>query len=265
MPCEFYKRKYKDIWSKIINLSGNYPNNNRTLIYSLGISASQAFGSYGNNGWLHWSREEQWAVLYAQNFMLISFVWCLAFMSPSFLHRTFSLYHSIPFKNKVWVGSFFIVIAIQFVFCAVSLVNGPFHLSKIPWYVYFLGFIWPVIALPVQELVKMHDDKEFTRFQKRSKLEFSTKVRKKKKKLKSHEGKKRNWLFFKRFLLAWYAFASLKATFSLITFDYLLFPYYYYVFNFNTSLGERERSSHTDNNNWKKKLRVGCFIFCWEH
>ncbi|KAI7850620.1 hypothetical protein BDC45DRAFT_546585 [Circinella umbellata] len=147
-----------------------------TLIYSLGISASQAFGSYGNNGWLHWSREEQWAVLYAQNFMLIAFVWCLAFMSPSFLHRTYSLYHSIPFKNKVWVGSFFIVIAIQFVFCAVSLVNGPFHLSNIPWYVYFLGFIWPVIALPVQELVKMHDDKEFTRFQKRSKLEFSTKL-----------------------------------------------------------------------------------------
>ena len=190
-----YKTNIHLYLQKLINLTDKQQQqqqNNRTLIYSLGIPASQAFGSYGSNGWLHWSREEQWAVLYAQNFMLISFVWCLAFMSPSFLHRTFSLYHSIPFKNKVWVGSFFIVIAIQFVFCAVSLVNGPFHLSKIPWYVYFLGFIWPVIALPVQELVKMHDDKEFTRFQKRSKLEFSTKVRKKKKKLKSHEGKKRN-------------------------------------------------------------------------
>ncbi|KAI9484564.1 hypothetical protein BDB00DRAFT_854740 [Zychaea mexicana] len=150
-----------------------------TLIYSLGIPASQAFGGLGSSdrgGWLHWTREEQWAVLYAQNLMLISFVWCLAWMSPSFLHRTFSLYHSIPFKNKVWVGAFFIVIALQFVFCAVSLVHGPFQLASIPWYVYFLGLIWPVIAVPVQELVKMHDDKEFTRFQKRSKLEFSTKL-----------------------------------------------------------------------------------------
>ncbi|KAI8140299.1 hypothetical protein BJV82DRAFT_671729 [Fennellomyces sp. T-0311] len=147
-----------------------------TLINSLGIPASQAFGGLGSNGWLHWTREEQWAVLYAQNYMLIAFVWCLAWMSPSFLHRTFSLYHSIPFKNKVWIGAFFGVIILQFCFCAVSLANGPFQLGSIPWYVYFLGFIWPVIAVPAQELVKMHDDKEFTRFQKRSKLEFSTKL-----------------------------------------------------------------------------------------
>lgn len=74
------------------------------------------------------------------------------------------------------MGACVVVVVLQFCFCAVSLAHGPFHLSKIPWFVYFIGFIWPVVLLPVQELVKMHDNKEFTRFQKRSKLEFSTKV-----------------------------------------------------------------------------------------
>lgn len=49
----------------------------RTLIYSLGISMTDAFGKFGANGWYHWTTEEQWAVTYAQNFMLLSFVWYL--------------------------------------------------------------------------------------------------------------------------------------------------------------------------------------------
>ncbi|CEP15135.1 hypothetical protein [Parasitella parasitica] len=147
-----------------------------TLIYSLGISITEAFGKFGTNGWYHWTTEEQWAVTYAQNFMLLSFVWYLACISPSFLHRTSSLLEFIPFRNRIWIGAFFLSVILQFCFCAVSLAQGPFDLSIIPWFVYFLGFAWPIVLMPVQELVKMHDNKEFTRFQKRSKLEFSTKL-----------------------------------------------------------------------------------------
>ncbi|KAL9541791.1 hypothetical protein PS6_010137 [Mucor atramentarius] len=147
-----------------------------TLIYSLGINITDAFGKFGSNGWYHWTTEEQWAVTYAQNFMLLSFVWYLACISPSFLHRTSSLIEFIPFRNRIWIGAFFLSIVLQLCFCAVSLAHGPFELSKIPWFVYFLGFAWPIVLIPVQELVKMHDNKEFTRFQKRSKLEFSTKL-----------------------------------------------------------------------------------------
>jgi hypothetical protein len=67
-------------------------------------------------------------------------------------------------------------IALQFAFCAVSLAKGPFSIRTLPWYVYFLGFAFVLVIIPAQELVKLHDMKEFTRFQKRSKLEFSTKV-----------------------------------------------------------------------------------------
>ncbi|EIE87632.1 hypothetical protein RO3G_12343 [Rhizopus delemar RA 99-880] len=147
-----------------------------TLVYSLNIGASSIFGKFGTNGWYHWTYEEQWAILYSQNFFLLSFVWYLAFISFSFLHRTASLIEFIPLRNKVWIGAFFISIILQFCFCAVSLAHGPFELSRFPWFIYFLGFAWPIVLIPVQELVKMHDNKEFTRFQKRSKLEFSTKL-----------------------------------------------------------------------------------------
>ncbi|CAO3692490.1 unnamed protein product [Rhizopus stolonifer] len=147
-----------------------------TLIYSLNTNVSTIFGRFGSNGWYHWTQEEQWAILYAQNFFLLSFVWYLAFVSFSFLHRTASLVEFVPFRNKVWIGAFFISIVFQFCFCAVSLVHGPFELSRFPWFIYFLAFVWPIVLIPVQELVKMHDNKEFTRFQKRSKLEFSTKL-----------------------------------------------------------------------------------------
>ncbi|KAI7862736.1 hypothetical protein BDF14DRAFT_1851990 [Spinellus fusiger] len=147
-----------------------------TLAYSLKTNVSDIFGHFGESGWLHWTAEEQWAVLYAQNFMLLVLVWYFAWMSPSFLHRTSSLIEFIPFRNRIWISAFFLSIVLQIIFCAISLAHGPFELSRIPWLVYFIGLAFPLVLVPVQELVKMHDNKEFTRFQKRSKLEFSTKL-----------------------------------------------------------------------------------------
>ncbi|KAI8970791.1 hypothetical protein BDB01DRAFT_731411 [Pilobolus umbonatus] len=147
-----------------------------TLIYVLQLNVSDLFGKFGSNGWYHWTSEEQWALLYAQNFMLIGFVWYIACISASFLQRTASLLEFIPFRNLVWTGAFITSIFLQFCFCIVSLHHGPFSFSSIPWFIYFIIFSWPIILVPVQELVKMHDNKEFSRFQKRSKLEFSTKL-----------------------------------------------------------------------------------------
>ncbi|KAI8071248.1 hypothetical protein BC940DRAFT_234491, partial [Gongronella butleri] len=150
------------------------------VVFSLKISVTQVIGSFGSNGgWMHLSSKEQIAMLYAQNFMLVSFVWCLAWMSATFLYRTNSIISYSPFKNKIWIGAFIAVIVLQLAFCAVSLAtikDNPVSLHDVPWYIYFIGLIWPVVLVPVQELVKLHDDKEFTRFQKRSKLEFSTKL-----------------------------------------------------------------------------------------
>lgn len=39
------------------------------------VPAGDIFGELGATGWLHWNNEVQWAVLYAQNCMLLIFVW----------------------------------------------------------------------------------------------------------------------------------------------------------------------------------------------
>lgn len=79
-------------------------------------------------------------------------------------------------STLLYEANLFFSIAFQFAFCSVSLAKGPYSIRGLPWYIYFLGFAFVIVIVPVQELVKMHDLKEFTRFQKRSKLEFSTKV-----------------------------------------------------------------------------------------
>ncbi|KAH8547609.1 hypothetical protein BGW37DRAFT_514939 [Umbelopsis sp. PMI_123] len=140
------------------------------------VPASQIFGDLGSTGWLHWDIDIQWAVLYAQNCMMLIFVWYIACISATFLHRTLSIRKFWPVRNRIWIVAFFTSIALQFAFCAVSLANGPYSIRSLPWYVYFLGFAFVLVIIPIQELVKMHDLKEFTRFQKRSKLEFSTKL-----------------------------------------------------------------------------------------
>jgi len=58
----------------------------------------------------------------------------------------------------------------------ISLITGPLSLSKVSFPVYVIGLLSPILFIPVQELVKMHDKEEYTRFQKRSKLEFNTKL-----------------------------------------------------------------------------------------
>ncbi|RUS17997.1 hypothetical protein BC937DRAFT_89258 [Endogone sp. FLAS-F59071] len=156
----------------------------RSLLAFIGRPTNVAyeFGSFGPEGWLHWTSAEQWAILYAQNIMLFVFVWYLACISGTFMHRTLSVRKYIPFRNRVWVAAvifrfvYRFDIVLQFVFCVLSLFSGPYSFSRLPWYVYLLALIWPIVFLPVQELAKMHDNKEYTRFQKRSKLEFSTKL-----------------------------------------------------------------------------------------
>ncbi|KAG2187033.1 hypothetical protein INT44_003261 [Umbelopsis vinacea] len=140
------------------------------------VPATEIFGDLGTTGWLHWNNEIQWAVLYAQNCTMLIFVWYIACISATFLHRTLSMRRFLPFRNRIWIIAFFTSIALQFAFCAVSLAKGPYSIRTLPWYVYFLGFAFVLVIIPAQELVKLHDLKEFTRFQKRSKLEFSTKL-----------------------------------------------------------------------------------------
>jgi hypothetical protein len=55
------------------------------------------------------------------------------------------------------------------------LIEGKKSLQQLGW-IFGLAFGWPFILIAIQELVKSKEKKEFIRFQKRSKLEFNTKL-----------------------------------------------------------------------------------------
>ncbi|GJJ79029.1 hypothetical protein EMPS_11388 [Entomortierella parvispora] len=134
------------------------------------------FNSFGGSPWLQWSDEEQWALLYAQNYTLVVWVWYMIWMSSTFMSRTLSLRAFKPWKNRVWIGVCIVSIGLQFVFCVISLFRGPHRVQEVPWWLFVLSFLWPVVFLPVQELVKTRDAKECVRAQKLAKLEFNTKL-----------------------------------------------------------------------------------------
>ena len=69
-----------------------------------------------------------------------------------------------------------ISLGIQFIFCIASLIGSEFTILQIPWFVWTVAFAPIFIILPIQELTKLHDKTEWERFQKRSKLEFNTKL-----------------------------------------------------------------------------------------
>ena len=101
-----------------------------------------------------------------------------AFMSGTFLSRTGNLKTHPPYRNIPWLITSIMCVILQCCFFAVSVAGrGKLGLGILPWWVWIVAFvIGPVILVPVQEVVKVWDREEWKKFQKRSKLEFNTKL-----------------------------------------------------------------------------------------
>ncbi|CAO3568429.1 unnamed protein product [Mortierella alpina] len=152
------------------------------FLYSLQLYDGQEgyhflFNSFGNGtSWLNWTENEQWALLCAQNYTLVVWVWYMVWMSSTFMSRTLSMRSFMPWKNRIWIGASVSSMALQFVFCIISLFNGPHSPQSVPWWLFVVAFLWPIAFVPVQEIVKARDLKECVRAQKLAKLEFNTKL-----------------------------------------------------------------------------------------
>ncbi|ORX90788.1 calcium ATPase [Basidiobolus meristosporus CBS 931.73] len=145
-------------------------------LYYFGNRTKSVFNFTDRTSWTRLGHAQQWELQYAQNCALFVFVWNTVWISSTFVNRTSSLRKFPPYKNVVWLISAVVCVILQVVFCALSLLRGPIKLSVLPWFVYLIGLASPLVVVPIQEIVKMHDRKQFVRFQKRSKLEFNTKL-----------------------------------------------------------------------------------------
>jgi hypothetical protein len=90
------------------------------------------------------------------------------------VHRIELIKDRSPFVNRIWILSCILTIAIQ-----VGFFFGSARwelLKQVPWWIYIVGVAPIGVIIGVNELVKMHARAEWIRFQKRTKLEFNTKL-----------------------------------------------------------------------------------------
>ncbi|KAJ1984624.1 hypothetical protein H4R34_000527 [Dimargaris verticillata] len=128
--------------------------------------------------WTALSTGSQWAVWYAQTLTSCVFTYMMILVSSTFLSRTQFVIEQRPWRSIPWIICSVALLAAQGVFATVALAPGPSSfMERLPWYYFFVALVGPwCLVVPVQELTKWHDRRQYDLFQKRSKLEFNTKL-----------------------------------------------------------------------------------------
>ncbi|KAJ2253785.1 hypothetical protein GGI13_002512 [Coemansia sp. RSA 455] len=132
---------------------------------------------FGRADWLALDSEQQWALLAAQTFAMVAFVFHVVCVSSTLMYRTRSCLEFVPFRNIAWIVASALCLLLTFVFAALLLAFGEAHIGRVAWYTYLIAFAGPLALLPLQDMCKLHDKKRWTRLQKLAKLEFKTKLR----------------------------------------------------------------------------------------
>ncbi|KAJ3314149.1 hypothetical protein HDV04_000872 [Boothiomyces sp. JEL0838] len=121
--------------------------------------------------------QQQPQILFAQNYTLFFFVIYIITISATFIHRNESVLKRKPFINKVWVCTSISCVLLQAAFMAISVESlSSIAAFQFDWWIYLISVLTIFLVLFIQELVKSHDMQEWIRFQKRTKLEFNTKL-----------------------------------------------------------------------------------------
>ncbi|KAJ2840602.1 hypothetical protein FBU31_000274, partial [Coemansia sp. 'formosensis'] len=131
---------------------------------------------FGRADWLALDAEQQWALLAAQTFAMVAFVFHAVCVSSTLMYRTRSCVEFVPFRNVAWSAAAALSLLLTCVFAALILAFGDARISRVAWYTYLIAFAGPLALLPLQDMCKLHDKKRWTRLQKLAKLEFKTKL-----------------------------------------------------------------------------------------
>ncbi len=115
-------------------------------------------------------------ILLSQNLAMIVFILDMIIISSTCIRRYESVLKQPPFINKAWLLMVIICIILQAIFTTISLLNKLIQVEEVPWFIYLIALFPMFFLVPLQELMKAKERKEWIRFQKRSKLEFNTKL-----------------------------------------------------------------------------------------
>ncbi|XP_014222685.1 transmembrane protein 94 [Trichogramma pretiosum] len=128
--------------------------------------------------WAGWASKPD-TLLVVQHIALVIVVLHFVTISVGFVHREYSLWRKLPFNNWIWFTVAVVVIMLQIAFSSNVLCNNwkddtktksfPLHLP-----LYFFASL-PIVLL-INEFVKAQEIKLNVRYQKRARLEFTTKL-----------------------------------------------------------------------------------------
>lgn len=135
-----------------------------------------------HNTWKGWGDQYTHSLNAVQNGVAFLLVLYFCIISVSFVHRMYQVWRRNPLTNKWWAASVFAVLVLQIVYGSVSVslhsssnVQGP-YLADIPVWLWLVAFLWAVLLIPVNELIKRREIRVNVRYQKRARLEFGTKL-----------------------------------------------------------------------------------------
>ncbi|KAJ2418690.1 hypothetical protein IWW41_006268, partial [Coemansia sp. RSA 2522] len=82
--------------------------------------------------WLHLTQDQQWALLGAQTYAMVAFVFHAICVSSTMMQRTRTLVEFVPVRNKVWVCGSLACLTLTFAFAALLLAFGRVRVDRVP-------------------------------------------------------------------------------------------------------------------------------------
>ncbi len=134
--------------------------------------------------WNGWRGDYEQGLMFGQDLTALFFSVYLVALSVHFVHRTQPIWRLWRFTSWQYLVIAAGTVLLQIIFFVISqaIATGPDNLDKVadlssvPSYVWVVGFIWPFLLVPIQELIKYHDKKTVRRSQTHLRLEFETKL-----------------------------------------------------------------------------------------
>ncbi|XP_078415092.1 transmembrane protein 94-like isoform X1 [Cetorhinus maximus] len=130
-----------------------------------------------------WFGEYENALMLAQKIVAFFILLHGLCTSMSHVHRSNPLWKQSPLSNRWWCAAVIIafllhVIQINAAYCMWNHKSSPlaFHFLDIPAAAWFLGFLWLIPLMVINEFLKLHEIRMRRRYQKKQKLQFDTKL-----------------------------------------------------------------------------------------
>lgn len=115
-------------------------------------------------------------LLFAQSTLLFLLTIYMAFLSLGFYYHQKSIFSRPVRLHRIYLFCILLSLLLQLVFSTFSLISQPLFFDRLSWEFYLVAFLYPLVIIFVDELVKRYERKWTKHSQDERRLEFETKL-----------------------------------------------------------------------------------------